>query len=345
MNEINNPHDKFFKKVFSDKSNAQDFLLNYLPTSIVNLLDLTSLEYTKETFVDKHLAEYFSDLLCKIDLRDGSLGYIYFLFEHKSYQEPLTAFHILRYMVKMWDVWLRDVRLQEKSGRLPRFPVIIPMIVYHGEGQWRAGLNYKDLFHCHEEMACFIPDFQYLLWDASGYSDQEIKGEVMLRAALLALKYIYRKDLREHLPKILGLLRDLFEKQTGIEFIETLLRYLLMAAPKEYTTDADIKEAVVMALSNKGGEIMLTIADSLIEEGRKQGLEQGMQQGMQQGIIQNAREDIIDSLKVRFDIVPESMINTINEINDPEVLKALLRKAVKAASLDEFTQIAQSILK
>jgi hypothetical protein len=29
MNEINNPHDKFFKKVFSDKSNAQGFLLNY----------------------------------------------------------------------------------------------------------------------------------------------------------------------------------------------------------------------------------------------------------------------------------------------------------------------------
>jgi flagellar biosynthesis/type III secretory pathway protein FliH len=127
-----------------------------------------------------------------------------------------------------------------------------------------------------------------------------------------------------------------------------LLRYLLRAAPKEYTTDADIKEAVVMALSDKGGEIMLTIADSLIEEGRKLGLEQGIQQGMQrmqQGIIQTAREALIDSLEARFDIVPESMINTINEINDPSVLKALLRKAVKAASLDEFTQIAQLILK
>jgi flagellar biosynthesis/type III secretory pathway protein FliH len=122
-----------------------------------------------------------------------------------------------------------------------------------------------------------------------------------------------------------------------------------------------------MALSNKGGEIMpiitdslreedklkprdvvmntvVTIADSLIEEGRKKGLEQGMQQGIQQGTIQTAREDLIHSLKVRFDIVPESMINTINEINDPATLRVLLRKAIKAASLDEFTQIAQLIL-
>ncbi|MEW5801737.1 MAG: Rpn family recombination-promoting nuclease/putative transposase [bacterium] len=46
MNEINNPHDKFFKNVFSTKSNAEDFLVNYLPGDILNLLDLESLEYT-----------------------------------------------------------------------------------------------------------------------------------------------------------------------------------------------------------------------------------------------------------------------------------------------------------
>jgi len=55
MDEVNNPHDKFFKKVFSSKSNAQDFLVNYLPAHLVNLLDLNSLEYTKESFVDKYL--------------------------------------------------------------------------------------------------------------------------------------------------------------------------------------------------------------------------------------------------------------------------------------------------
>ncbi|MEW5804773.1 MAG: hypothetical protein AB1847_22000, partial [bacterium] len=130
----------------------------------------------------------------------------------------------------------------------------------------------------------------------------------------------------------------------------------------------DIKEAVERALSDKGGEIMPTIADSLREEGRKQGLQQGleqgleqgmeqgmqqgiqqgiqqgMQQGVQQGIIQTAREAVIDSLEARFDVVSESMIKTIEEINDPSILKILLRKAVKAGSLDEFTRIVQLIL-
>ncbi|MEW5801736.1 MAG: Rpn family recombination-promoting nuclease/putative transposase [bacterium] len=67
-------------------------------------------------------------------------------------------------------------------------------------------------------MSCFIPAFEYLIWDASTVPDQEIKGRVMLRAALLALKYIFRKDLREHLPEIFGLLRDLTGEKIGSVF-------------------------------------------------------------------------------------------------------------------------------
>jgi len=258
------------------------------------------------------------------NLKNGSLGYIYLLFEHKSYQETLSAFHILRYMVKIWELWLKE-RVGDRF-----FPVIIPMIVYHGENQWQVKSNYRDLFHYPEDMALYIPDFQYLLWDASGYSDQEIRGKVMLRVALLTMKYIYREDLREHLPELFGLLRDFSEKKTGMEFIETMIRYLLNAAPKEHLTYEDVKDAVERALSERGGAIMPTIADSLIEEGKKQGLQEGLQEGVQQGIqqgiqqgtIQNAREAVIDSLEARFDIVPETVIKIISKIEGHSLLNS-----------------------
>ncbi|MEA3415137.1 MAG: Rpn family recombination-promoting nuclease/putative transposase [Thermodesulfobacteriota bacterium] len=68
-----------------------------------------------------------------------------------------------------------------------------------------------------------MPDFQYLLWDASTYNDEEIKGSVVLRVTLLIMKYIFREDLSGHLPGILRLMKDLSKKQTGIEYIETVL--------------------------------------------------------------------------------------------------------------------------
>jgi len=35
-----NPHDKFFKEVFSHKDTAGDFLANYLPEPVLKLFDL-----------------------------------------------------------------------------------------------------------------------------------------------------------------------------------------------------------------------------------------------------------------------------------------------------------------
>ncbi|MEA3415136.1 MAG: Rpn family recombination-promoting nuclease/putative transposase [Thermodesulfobacteriota bacterium] len=151
MTEITNPHDRFFKEVLTRGNTAKQFLENYLPHDVTKLLDLDSLEYTKDTFIDKHLKEYFSDLLLKTYLKDGSRGYVYILFEHKSYQEPLTAFHLLRYMVKIWEMSL-------KNGETPGFPVIIPLVFYHGEKRWRAGLRARQKITSHFRRRCIPPD-------------------------------------------------------------------------------------------------------------------------------------------------------------------------------------------
>ena len=193
--------------------------------------------------------------------KKGLPGYVYILFEHKSYQEHSIAFHILRYMVKIWEK--KDV---------PGFPVIIPIALYHGKTSWSVGLNFRDLFDSSEEFAPFIPDFQYLLWDASRYSDEEIKGEVVLRVALLILKYIFREDLRENFPEMLSFLRNLSEKRTGIEYIETILKYIINAAPAENINREDLRAAVDKILPHIGGKIMPTIADLLREEGIQQGI-------------------------------------------------------------------------
>ncbi len=82
-----------------------------------------------------------------------------------------------------------------------------------------------------------------------------------------------------------------------------------------------------------GGEIMPTLAEKWIE------------QGMQQGILQSAREAVIDILELRFEVVPEAIVNRLNEIYDPSILKIFRRKAVKVSSLEEFEQIIDLMMK
>jgi len=59
MDQITSPHDKFFKQVFTRGDTAKEFLLNYLPPAVVKLIDWDSLEYTKDSFIDEDLKEFF----------------------------------------------------------------------------------------------------------------------------------------------------------------------------------------------------------------------------------------------------------------------------------------------
>ena len=77
---------------------------------------------------------------------------------------------------------------------------------------------------------------------------------------------------------------------------------------------------------------MMTIADTLIERGKQQGMQQGMQQGIQQGVIQNAYDDVLEILEIRFGIVSQSTRQFMQRIEDADVLKTLLRQAITVQS-------------
>ncbi|WP_287036651.1 Rpn family recombination-promoting nuclease/putative transposase [Desulfobacter sp.] len=44
--------------------------------------------------MEKELADYYSDMLYRVMLRDGSAGCIYLLFEHKSYHDRYVHLQI-----------------------------------------------------------------------------------------------------------------------------------------------------------------------------------------------------------------------------------------------------------
>jgi predicted transposase YdaD len=53
--KVHNPHDIFFKIVFSIYEIYLDFFINYLLPDIFDLLDISTIELAKDSFVDKNL--------------------------------------------------------------------------------------------------------------------------------------------------------------------------------------------------------------------------------------------------------------------------------------------------
>jgi hypothetical protein len=63
----------------------------------------------------------------------------------------------------------------------------------------------------------------------------------------------------------------------------------------------------------------------------------------EEGIVQNGRENVIEVLETRFGEVSNSIVEAINSINDPSLLKTLLKSAIAIPSTTEFQQVLDNL--
>lgn len=65
--KMQNPPDRFFKEAFSNVEVASDFIKNYLPESILKIIDLETRELQNDSFSNQEIQEVFSDMLLTLD--------------------------------------------------------------------------------------------------------------------------------------------------------------------------------------------------------------------------------------------------------------------------------------
>lgn len=141
---------------------------------------------------------------------------------------------------------------------------------------------------------------------------------------------------------VLALLAGVLGDPTALGAVETLLRYVATASGA--MGPEDLGRAIEEACHDEGDQIMPTAAEQWIEQWIEQGKQQGLQQGLRQGLLSTGRAAVIEALEARFDIVPRSTRERLDGVDDPVLLKTLLRKAVTTESFAAFRAAADVAL-
>lgn len=277
QNNISNPHDKFFKESFGRKDIAISFLKEYLPASIHKKLKYESLEIIKDSFIDKELAEHFSDILYKIKIGTKNT-FLYLLFEHKSYADNWVGFQLLRNMVKIWEGCLKQCKKKTK------LPVIVPIIIYHGIEKWNVNCSLSALFDVLPETNVYVPDFKTEVYDISHIPDEQIKGEILLQACFLLQKYVFNPELIGKVPEILGILNKLSTKTKATEYLEVMLRYLWTSVDNK---NHDALKTEIIRTIKAGGTAMPTIAEAIKLEEKLEITQKMIEKGMTNAVIKD----------------------------------------------------------
>jgi predicted transposase/invertase (TIGR01784 family) len=162
--KVGNIHDAFFKNTFSYPEIVRSYISKFMDVSLVQHIDLDSLRLETTSFVTPELMEYFSDLVWQAKYKAANIK-ISFLFEHKSYVVPYPHVQLMRYILEHIDA---QVKAKET------LTVVIPIIIYHGDNEWKVR-QFSDYFEgVDEHLKRYIPNFDYNLTSLSDYSDEQL---------------------------------------------------------------------------------------------------------------------------------------------------------------------------
>ena len=270
------PHNNFFHYALSHVEAARDLIQTHLSPSLVQILDLNSLELKKDSFIDEDLRQSFSDLLYSVRLAGAKgepiEGQVYLLFEHKSQSDPMTCFQLLRYIVRIWEQRLR-------SG-LTLCPVF-PLVVYHGQENWLAPRSLEELIGGPRAAFEYGVRMSYPVLDIARVPDESLAGDPFLQSILGLLKYSRRRDFEEKLEFLLQCMLKSGTIEVRPEHVEAIFVYISSASPLIPIEKLTMTIEKLFHTQVEPG----SIADRFIKQGRQDGRQEGRQEGLKEGEI------------------------------------------------------------
>ncbi|HBD93211.1 MAG: hypothetical protein A2355_06695 [Spirochaetes bacterium RIFOXYB1_FULL_32_8] len=256
--KIHDPHDTIFKTSFSDRNNTIDLINGTFPKEIVEHLQLETLTLESTTYIDRKLKKYYSDLVYTCKYKESDI-LITILFEHKSYLPEFPHVQLLRYILN----------IQEHSiANTNKLIFTLPVVFYHGKDTWKKR-SFSEYFNIKDDFLLkFIPNFDYLVIDLSGYSHDDIKQKItgqLLKILMQIMKYSHNENiLNENLEKIFKIGKLYIEEPKGLIFFEKIIRYLYEI---DDNLDVDKLMEIVKENDDKAGGVIMSTATKLIQKG------------------------------------------------------------------------------
>jgi predicted transposase YdaD len=269
---MSTPHDALFKSVFGNPEHARGALSAVVPAVLSDELDWPKLVHRPGSFVEPGLPSQHTDVLFSVAWRDGrGEAPVHFLFEHQSTLPDggLMAFRILRYKVRIWERW------HAEHPKAEALPMIVPIVLYHGEAAWSASRSFGDLLSVpagvRPTMEAYVVGFSYLLDNLAELPDEHLRRRAMTalgRLACVCFKYGRRPDFVHLLGRDWNdLLRETAQAPHGLKALEQVVRYILEVNDEH--PDA-LRALLEREIGPQAKDTIMTAAQRYREEGRQE---------------------------------------------------------------------------
>lgn len=308
-------------------------LLHLLAADIAAQLDFSRAVRINRSFIPPDLQKQEANLLYRVPFRQGRGEIlIYLLLEHQSRPDRTMGLHLLSYIIELWKMQKRE--WEDNKTPVSRWELCptIPIVFYTGKRRWNTPLSVKALMNVPQPLDRFVPVHDTLFLNLHATPPENLSGS----AVAWALRTLQSaEDSQEALSAVLA---------EAVHYLESLpdsaqaewrraLHYLLLLVrhKREPEERADLYEVVIESVDRRHAEemeeLIMTDAQVLMAQGRKEGREEGR--------IEGRREMLLEHLEIKFGPLTEAVIARVNSLSLEE-LRGISHQVVTAQALSEL---------
>jgi len=294
----------------------QPFMAFFFPQIEANIDWNRGYEFLDKEFQqvvrDAEIGRIYADKLVKVWQRDGSEIWVLIHVEVQSQVQSDFPERMYVYNYRIFDMYRR--------------PVVSLAVLSDDHDEWRPDSYSYALWGC--RISLEFPMVKLLDYQTrSTLLSESTNPFAVIVAAHLTTQQTSQDPQGRYLGK-LRLAKSLYQRGYSRQDILELFRLIdwMMTLPE------GIESEFKQEIRRFEEDLQMPYVTSFERLARIE----GKQEGLSEGILQKGREDVIDVLTIRFSDVPPSLVEAINQIEDPSLLKTLLRQAITTSSIIEF---------
>ena len=280
------PHDALFKLTFSEPAELAAMLRDLLPPPVLALLDLDGLVAFPPEQHSAELRARTPDLHFQAPWRPGGYAHLTILIEHQSSPDPQMPYRALRAAMRVWE---------QVEG--PRLPVVLTLVVAHGERPWTAPRRLSELYDAPPEAIAglkpYLPELELWFEDLSVTPDDQLPGQGGGRLALLLMRHAHEGRtlplLNQHLALYERALRE-----RGDHWAAAVLKYAIYLNQSR-VSPAETERAMALLHPPEREQVM-----SWMQREREEGRQEGRQEGHEEARPLVQQDLIRRGLRRRF---------------------------------------------
>ena len=329
--------DPAFKRLFRHPVTIEKLIRTYAPEH-AERIDYSTLRPLDGELVGEALVRRYPDMLWTARTHEAGVD-VLILVEFQGTHDSLMALRMAVYQLLAVQELLR----RSRSSGSGRSLVVLPFVIYHGKGRWKAPTRLRKLF------PQWVPgDYRVVSRNPGGAKATAVRGDLT--------RTILRLERERSVESALAALAELsrIAEDTGSEydrFMAECVGEMLVSRKRitrrqmrEARTMAQVSTAYALSWEEFGKRRFRQGRDEGVRQGRDEGIRQGRDEGIRQGRdegIRRGREDqaamVREQVREKFGAeAAEELAALLGETPDARRLLEAASAVIASATVEEL---------